>query len=95
VTLSGGVGVPNREFFTPYARAVGRRLPVAPWPVVRALAALPGSEDANPRAAAYLARRGTYAIATAERLLGWRPVTPLAVGQERALAWLRERRLVP
>jgi nucleoside-diphosphate-sugar epimerase len=94
ITLSGGVGVPNREFFAPYAEAAGRRLVVAPWPVVRVLARVPGNEEANPRAADYLHRRGTYAIAKAGRLLGWRPQVPLAAGQQRTLAWLRERRLV-
>jgi len=98
VTLSGGVGVPNAEFFAPYAEAVGRRVVVLPWPVIRAASAVAGrfagDEPINAAAAAYLHRQGTYAIGKAERLLGWRPRTPLTEGHERALAWLRERGLV-
>jgi nucleoside-diphosphate-sugar epimerase len=98
VTLSGGVGVPNATFFAPYAAAIGRRLVVLPWPVVRTSAALaglvPGDDPVNPAAAAYMHRQGTYAIGKADRLLGWRPRTALADGQDRALAWLRERGLV-
>ena len=95
ITLSGGVGIPNVAFFSPYAEAVGRRLVALPGPLVRRLAALPvGDPELNARSAAYLDRRGTYSIARAEELLGWRPRTPLLKTQRRTLAWLRESGLI-
>lgn len=99
-TLSGGVGVPNREFFGHYADALGVRLPTVPVAVARGAAAVvdrldrKGTGDLNPRAVDYLMRSGTYSIAKAERVLGWRPKVPLATGMERTLAWLRAEGLV-
>jgi nucleoside-diphosphate-sugar epimerase len=96
LTLSGGVGVPNREFFAPYAALAGRRLLTAPAPVAFAVARarrhLPGDPDVNAHAVAYLLRRGTYGIAKAGALLDWRPATPVAEGLARTVAWLRDRR---
>ena len=103
ITLSGGVGVPNREFFGRYADALGTRLLTLPTPLAKAGAAAvqlagrlqPGDTDINPRAVDYLNRRGTYAIGKAERLLGWRPEVPFEDGMARTLAWLRAEGHLP
>ena len=78
-TLSDGVGIPNREFFAPYAELVGRRLVTVPTPVAMAAATVveraarrrPGDNDVNPVALRYMLRRGTYSNAKARRVLGW------------------------
>ncbi len=102
-TLSGGVGVPNREFFGHYADALGVRLPSVPAPVARRLAAVAdrvdrvdrkGTGDLNPRAVDYLMRTGTYSVAKAQRALGWAPEVGLETGMERTLAWLRAEGLL-
>lgn len=99
VTLAGGIGVRNEDFFRPYFEALGRRVTKLPPRAASALAALnaklPGDRDANPRSVAYLSRRGTYSIAKARDLLGWQPATPLEEGQRRSIAWLREAGLIP
>ena len=98
VTLSGGIGVPNRDFFGRYAEELGVPLVSVPTPVAKAGAAIlqrVGSDpDVNPRAVAYLTRRGTYAIGKAERLLGWRPIVPVEAGLDRTVAWLRAEGLL-
>jgi nucleoside-diphosphate-sugar epimerase len=92
-TLSGGVGVPNREFFGRYAREAGRRLVTVPAPVALAGAAVlqrvGNDPDLNPRAARYMLRRGTYSIAKAGSLLGWQPQVGVDEGLDRTVAWLR------
>ena len=94
-TLSGGLGVPNREFFGHYARALGVRVPTLPAALARGAARVGeqldrgGTGDINPRSVDYLLRTGTYSIVKAERVLGWRPEVELADGMERTLAWLR------
>ena len=98
-TISGGVGVPNREFFGRYADELGTRLLTVPMPIARAGAAvlqhLPNAEpDLNPRAVRFMDRRGTYAIGKAERLLGWRPQIPVTDGLDRTVAWLRAEGLL-
>ena len=98
-TLSGDVGVPNREFFGRYADELGTRLLTVPLPVARVGAAvlqhLPGAEpDLNPKAVRFMDRRGTYAIGKAERLLGWRPQVELADGLDRTVGWLRTEGLL-
>lgn len=100
ITLSGGVGVPNRTFFGPYAEALGVRLPSVPARAARIGAGLVdlldrrGTGDLNPRAVDYLMRTGTYSIAKAQALLGWAPRVALPEGMERTLAWLRAEGLV-
>jgi nucleoside-diphosphate-sugar epimerase len=99
VTVSDGVGVPYRDFFTPYARLVGRRLITLPAPVAIALAGAlrhvarlaPGDNEVNSASARYLLRKGTYATAKARRLLGWEPRVGVDEGLERTVAWLREQ----
>ncbi len=99
-TLSGGVGVPNREFFGHYADALGVRMPTLPAPLARRLAAgvdridRAGTGDVNPRAVDYMLRTGTYSIAKAARVLGWAPQVAPAEGMERTLAWLRAEGLL-
>ena len=102
-TLSGSVGVSNREFFGHYSRMLGQRGPVCvPTPVALALATaadraarLAGSEtEANPTAVRYFLRTGTYSIAKARRLLGYDPQIDVADGMARTERWLRDRGLV-
>ena len=97
ITLSDGVGVPNREFFAPYAELVGRRLITLPTPVALGAAAMvqraarlrPGDNDINPGSVRYLLRRGTYSNAKARRMLGWAPRVGVPEGLERTMEWLR------
>lgn len=103
LTLSGGVGVPNREFFGAYADALGRRLLLLPTPVAKAGAAIArqalrfgsGDNDLNPRAADYMLRRGTYGIGHARDVLGWEPQVAVGDGLERTVAWLRAAGHIP
>ncbi len=96
--LSGGVGVSPAEFFGHYARMTGRRLPVLPLPLVRAAAGPLGllGERAplSRRTLEYVTHPGTYAIAKAERLLGWTPAVDLDEGMRRTEAWLRAQGLL-
>lgn len=92
--ISGGVGVPAAEFFGHYARMTGRRLPVLPLSVVRAVAGPLGllGERAplSRRTLEYVTHPGTYSIAKARDLLGWAPAIDLEEGMRRTEAWLRE-----
>ena len=102
-TLSGGRDVSTRDFFGRYARMLGRpRVPVAPTPVVVALAAageraarLRGATtEITPAAARYLARTGSYSIDKARSVLGYRPPTGLDQGMRLSQAWLEGQGLV-
>jgi nucleoside-diphosphate-sugar epimerase len=91
-TLTGGVGVETRDYFGRYARMVGRKgVPVAPTPVVLALAATVGrtNNDVTPGAIRYLARKGTYSIEKARSMLGYAPAVDLDEGMRRSEEWLR------
>jgi nucleoside-diphosphate-sugar epimerase len=98
-TLSDGVGIPNREFFAPYASLVGRRLITVPTPFALGAAAViqrvarfaPGDNDINPGSVRYLLRRGTYSNAKARSGLGWEPAVGVEEGLRRTIAWLREQ----
>jgi nucleoside-diphosphate-sugar epimerase len=98
-TLSDGVGVPYREFFSPYAHLVGRRLITLPAPLAIGMAAAvqraarlaPGDNEINPGSARYLLRRGTYSNAKARTMLGWEPRVSVQEGLERTVAWLRDQ----
>ncbi|GIF38671.1 NAD-dependent epimerase/dehydratase family protein [Actinoplanes xinjiangensis] len=103
-TLTGGVGVPCREFFGHYYRMLGRRGPVvAPTAVAVGVARaagrlirLTGAEtEVNAVSMRYFTRTGTYSIAKARRLLGYQPAVDLAEGMARTGAWLRAEGLVP
>ncbi len=97
LTISDGIGVPNREFFAPYAELVGRKLLTLPTPVAIGSAALiqraarfaPGDNDINPASARYLLRTGTYSNQKARRVLDWEPRVGLSEGLERTIEWLR------
>ncbi len=105
VTLSGGVGVPTGEYFDHYARMLGRgSVPRLPRALMLAAAGaqagvanrLGRTIELSPAAVHYLAdRRGTYSIAKAQRLLGWRPEVGLDEGMTRTAAWLRAEGLLP
>ena len=90
-TLTGGAGVETRDFFGRYARIVGKKVPVAPTPVVVALAATIGrtSDVVTPDGVRYVARKGTYSIEKARTVLGYEPAVDLDEGMRRSEAWLR------
>jgi nucleoside-diphosphate-sugar epimerase len=101
--LSGGHDVEAREFFGHYVRMLGReRVPVAPTPLVLAIAAtleragrLRGSTpEVTPAAVRYLARSGTYSIDKARKTLGYRPGVDLDHGMRRCEEWLRAEGLL-
>ena len=102
-TISDGIAVSTREFFGHYARMLGRRgVPRLPTPPAVALAAVAGALDrrrgaeseASASSMRYLARRGTYSIAKARRVLGYEPRVGLEEGMRRTEAWLRERGMI-
>jgi nucleoside-diphosphate-sugar epimerase len=96
-TLSDGIGVPSKEFFGNYCRMLGRRgPPVVPTSVAMALMVAGGLPDRvrgretelQPSSVRYLARRGTYSIEKARRVLGYAPTVELAEGMARTEEWL-------
>jgi nucleoside-diphosphate-sugar epimerase len=101
--LSGGRDVEAREFFGRYARMLGKkRVPVAPTPVVLAIAAamervgrLRGQvPEITPGAVRYLSRSGTYSIEKARETLGYSPAVDLDEGMRRSEEWLRAEGLL-
>jgi nucleoside-diphosphate-sugar epimerase len=96
-TLTGGVGVETRDYFGRYAQMAGRRgVPVAPTPVVLALAATVGrtNNEVTPDGVRYLARKGTYSIEKARSMLGYEPAVSLDEGMRRSEEWLRSTGVV-
>lgn len=101
--MTGGVGVTAREFFGCYADMLGkslRSLPSAAATVITAPVdlisrSLGWQPPFSPRTVEYVTRRGTYSIAKAERLLGWRPTIDLDEGMARTRVWLSETGLIP
>lgn len=102
-TISGGVGVPSREYFGYLVRFAGRRGPiVVPTPVGVALAHLADAAnrargrrtDVNAVSMRYLARPGTYSIEKARRVLGYAPEVDLVEGMRRTEAWLRAQEII-
>ncbi|GAA0432973.1 putative oxidoreductase [Actinoplanes capillaceus] len=103
-TLTGGTGVPCREFFAHYYRMLGKRGPiVAPTPLAVAVATVMGTAirlvsgptEVNATSMRYFARTGTYSIEKAQRLLGYQPRVDLTEGMARTGRWLRDQGLVP
>lgn len=102
VTITGGVGVTVRDFFARYAEVTGTRFVSVPsgplragMTAVRAGLGRMGIEvPLAPESVEYLTHPGTYSIAKAGRLLGWRPSIDLDEGMRRTLAWARETGLV-
>jgi nucleoside-diphosphate-sugar epimerase len=101
--LGDGAPVTTSEFFGHYARMLGRgpirALPTPLAAVVaglagRALAALGRETEVSREAMRMLARRGTYSIAKARRLLGYEPKVDLSEGMQRTERWLAEQGLL-
>ena len=103
-TISGGVGVPCKEFFGHYHRMLGKRGPV----VVPTAAALAVSRtisglarlvrvktEINATSMRYFTRTGTYSIDKAHRVLGYEPKVDLDEGMARTQRWLAEEGLAP
>jgi nucleoside-diphosphate-sugar epimerase len=99
-TITDGVGLETRAFFGRYAAILGVRSPPGlPTRVVAPLAAIVGridrlrgvSTETNAATAAYLARRGTYSIEKARRVLGYAPAVGLDEGFARTTRWLRSQ----
>jgi 2-alkyl-3-oxoalkanoate reductase len=96
--LTGGVGVTAAEFFGRYAAMAGRTLPSLPRAAAagltsgaeRVLRPLGVPPPLSARSLEHLTRRGTYSIAKAGQLLGWRPAVDLDEGMARTEAWLRD-----
>ncbi|HEY6780745.1 MAG TPA: NAD-dependent epimerase/dehydratase family protein [Thermoleophilaceae bacterium] len=102
-TLSDGVGISSREFFAHYFRRLGKRGPIClPTAVAVPLASaadraerLRGRRtEINAVSMRYLARRGTYSIAKARRMLGYEPAVSLDEGMRRTERWLGEQGLL-
>ncbi len=102
-TLSDGIGVTCRDFFSHYTRMLGVRGPLCvPTPVAVTLAEaagrvarLRGQESEAGRATVlYFTRTGTYSIDKARRVLGFDPAIDLDEGMRRTEVWLREEGLL-
>ena len=103
ITISDGAGVTTREFFGHYYRMLGRRGPrVLPTAAALALVAVPEGvaavlgrpTEVSRESMRYLARRGSYSIEKARRLLGYEPKVGLGEGMRRTEAWLSEQALL-
>lgn len=100
--VTGGVGVSPRVFFGHYARMLGVRLRSVPPAVARVAAPLVAAASRaigkpaplSGRTLEYVTHPGTYSVAKAERLVGWRPAVSLDEGMQRTEAWLRAEGLV-
>jgi nucleoside-diphosphate-sugar epimerase len=99
-TLSDGRGVAVEDFFARLASAAGRKPPRAlPKALMLPLAGgVAGVQrirrqdnEMSANAVSYLARRGTYSIDKARKLLGYEPRIDLDEGFRRTEAWLREQ----
>lgn len=93
-----GPPVPTAAFFRRYAAMAGRRLPVVPTPVLRALAtplgALGDRAPLSRRTLEYVTHPGGYSVARAAALLGWAPQVDLDEGMRRTEEWLRAEGLL-
>lgn len=98
-TIAGPRGVRSDEYFGHLYRMLGRRGPLAiPTAPAVALAAVAdrvnrlrgARSEVNAISMRYLARRGTYSIEKARRVLGYEPAVDLDEGMRRTEAWLRE-----
>jgi nucleoside-diphosphate-sugar epimerase len=98
--ISGGETVTCREFFTNHwhwagrsgsPRCVSTNVAVALTSAVEKVNRLLGRQDeTGPDAMYMLARKGSYSIAKARKLLGYTPKTGLTEGLQKSEAWLRE-----
>ncbi len=95
--VTGGVGVSPRDFFGRYAAMLGVPLRAVPYPVAVAIAPVVAglfrlagrTPPLSGRTLEYVTHPGTYSVAKAARLLGWRPAVDLDAGMEKTEAWLR------
>jgi len=103
-TLAGPRGVRSDEYFGHLFRMLGRRGPLGvPTPVALVLASAADAlnrargrrNEVNAISMRYLARRGTYSIDKARRVLGYAPAVELDEGMRRTEAWLRAEGLLP
>jgi len=101
--LGDGTGVTTREFFGHYARMLGgKRIRSLPTPLAAGAASLVGrvanafgiETEVSYETMRMLARRGSYSIEKARRLLGYEPKVDLADGMQRTERWLREQGLL-
>jgi nucleoside-diphosphate-sugar epimerase len=102
-TLAGPRGVPSDEYFGHLFRMLGRRGPIG-IPTRPAVALAHAADainrtrgrrsDINAISMRYLARRGTYSIDKARRVLGYDPAVDLDEGMRRTEAWLRAEQLL-
>jgi nucleoside-diphosphate-sugar epimerase len=101
--LTDGAGIPNEDFFGRYYAMLGKSGPRA-LPR-RVLTAIAGAADAAARlrrqeselsanSVAYLARRGTYSIEKARRVLGFSPLVDMDEGFRRTEEWLHKEGLI-
>jgi nucleoside-diphosphate-sugar epimerase len=101
--LTDGRGIPNEEFFGRYFAMLGKKGPRT-LPRAALTAAASGIDAAarlsrrenemSANTVAYLARRGTYSIEKARRVLGYEPQVDFDEGFRRTEAWLREEKLI-
>ena len=102
--ISDGNGVSCAEFFGHHWRWLGRTGPIPSLPmdaavalaqVVGSIARLMGrSSEMGSGTIGLFARRGTYSIEKARRMLGYCPQIDLGEGMRRSEAWVRARGLV-
>ena len=96
--LTSGEGVSAADFFGAYAAMMDKAVPTMPR---AALAPLAASAQAilrplglppplSGKALEFMSRPGTFSIAKAERLLGWRPEVSLEEGMARTETWLQD-----
>jgi 2-alkyl-3-oxoalkanoate reductase len=103
-TAWDGHAVTAAEFFTHYARMLGRdSLPRLPRPLASAIGAaqeLVAHANGKPpmftrHAITFLSRRAAYSNRRAREVLGWEPRVPLAEGMRRTEEWFRTVGLLP
>lgn len=100
--LSSDGGVAPRAFFGHYARMTGVRLRSVPPRLAAAAAPVVGAAfrllhrdpPLSDRTLEYVTHPGSYSVAAAERVLGWRPEVGLDEGMAGTEAWLREQGLL-
>ena len=102
-TIADGMAVEVGEFFSNYARMVGKPRPRAlPTPLARTIAtaggrierALGRDTELSAFSVDYLAKRGGYSIEKARRVLGYEPKIGLDEGMRRCEDWLRAEALL-
>jgi nucleoside-diphosphate-sugar epimerase len=101
--LTDGIGIPNEAFFGRYYAMLGKKGPrTLPRAVLTSLARGVDAaarlrrreNEMSANSVAYLARRGTYSIEKARRVLGFAPEVGLDEGLRRTEAWLHKEGLI-